>query len=84
MSPWRDLVFLKIGGDARIEIIKSIPKNVQLKTCPIRFPGAQSAPLHPEPPERLLNVNSYSRVGFNLHRGRWKMPLLFSHWKCSW
>ena len=35
MSPWRDLVFLKIGGDARIEIIKSIPKKVQLKTCHI-------------------------------------------------
>ena len=45
-----------------------------LKTCPIRFPGAQSASLHPELPQGLLKVNSYSNTGFNLHRGRWQMP----------
>ena len=32
MSPWRDLVLLWIGGGARIEIIKSVPKNIQLCT----------------------------------------------------
>ena len=32
MLPWRDLVLLWIGGDARIEIIKSVPKNIQLST----------------------------------------------------
>ena len=30
MSPWRDLVLLYIWEDARIEIIKSVPKNIQL------------------------------------------------------
>ena len=29
MSPWRDVVPLYIWGDARMEIIKSVPKNVQ-------------------------------------------------------
>ena len=48
-----------------------------LKTCPTRFPGAQSASLHPELPQGLLKVNSYSSVGFSLHRGRWQMPLMF-------
>ena len=32
MSPWRDLVLLWIGGAARIKIIKSVPKNIQLST----------------------------------------------------
>ena len=32
MSPWRNLVLLWIGGGARIEIIKSVPKNIQLST----------------------------------------------------
>ena len=49
-----------------------------LKTCPIGFPGAQTASLHPELPQGLLKVNSYGNTGFNtgfnLHRGRWQMP----------
>ena len=55
-----------------------------LKTCPTRFPGAQSASLHPELPQGLFKVNSYSSIGFNLRRGRWQMSFLFSHWQCSW
>ena len=34
-----------------MEIVKSVPKNIDLKTCPTRFPGAQSASLHPELPQ---------------------------------
>ena len=30
MSPWRDLMLLKMWGDARIEIIKYVPKTIQL------------------------------------------------------
>ena len=41
-----------------------------LKTSPTRFPGAQSASLHPELPQGLLKVNSYSSMGLNLCRGR--------------
>ena len=48
-----------------------------LKTCPTRFPGARSASLRPELPEWVLKVNSCSSTGFNLHRGREQMPLLF-------
>ena len=55
-----------------------------IKMCPIRFPGAQSASFHPELPQGLLKVNSCSSTGFNLLRGRWQMPLLFSCWQCSW
>ena len=62
-----------------MKTIKSVPKSINyLKTCHTRFPGAQSASLHPELPQGLLKVNTYSSMGFNLHRGRWQMPLLFS------
>ena len=53
----------------RIKMIKSAPKNICLKTCPTRFPGAQSVSLYPELPQGLLKVNSYSSMGFNLPRG---------------
>ena len=53
----------------RIKMIKSVPKNICLKTCPTRFPGAQSVSLYPELPQGLLKVNSYSSMGFNLPRG---------------
>ena len=52
-----------------------------LKTCPSRSPGVQSSSLEPELPQGLLKVNSYSSMGFNLCKGRWQMPLLFSHWQ---
>ena len=62
MLPWRDLVLLQIWGDARIKIIKSVLKNIQLsKTCPTRFPGA----LHPKFPQPVLKVYNYSSTGFN-------------------
>ena len=32
MLPWRDLVLLWIRGAAKFEIIKSVPKNIQLST----------------------------------------------------
>ena len=38
-----------------------------LKTCPTRFPGAQSTSLHPELPQELLKVDSYSNMGFTVH-----------------
>ena len=60
------------------------PTSNYLKTCPTKFPGAQSASLHPELPQELLKVNSYSSMGFNSHRARWQVPLLFIHWQCSW
>ena len=41
-----------------------------LKTCSTRFPGAQSASLHPELPW-VLKVSSRSSTGFGLCRGRW-------------
>ena len=55
-----------------------------LQTCPTRFPGAQSASLHPELPLELLKVSSYGSAGFNLCRGRWQRPLLFTCWRCPW
>ena len=54
------------------------------KTYPTKFPGAQSASLHPELPQGLLKVNSYSSMGFSLHRGRRQMPLMFCGCQCSW
>ena len=50
-------------------------ENIYLKTCPTRFPGAQRASIHPEFPQRVLQVNSCSSTGFNLSRGRWQMNL---------
>ena len=47
-----------------------------LKACPARFPGAQSASLHPELPPELLKVNSYSSMEFSLHRGGWRVPVV--------
>ena len=35
---------------AKIGIVKSVPENNYLKTCPTRLPGARSASLHPELP----------------------------------
>ena len=46
-----------------------IPEDLRL-----RFPGAQSASLHPELSQGLLKVNSYSSMGFNLSRERLQMP----------
>ena len=44
-----------------------------LNTCPTRSPGPCSASLLPEP-QGLLNVNSYSSLGFNLLR-KWKVKV---------
>ena len=41
----------------------------------------QSASLHPEWPQRAFNVNSCNSTGLSLHRGRWQVLLLFSHWQ---
>ena len=58
-----------------MEIIKSVPKNIQLsKDLSTRFPGAQSASFNSELPWGLLKVASYSSMGLNLSRGRWLMP----------
>ena len=68
-----------------MEIIKSVPKNIQLsKDLSHQIPwSTERASVHPELPQGLL-VNSYSSLGFSLHRSRWQMPLLVSHWQCSW
>ena len=45
--------------DARIRIIKPVPEiSTYIKTCAIRFPGAQSTSLHPELTQGVLKVNS--------------------------
>ena len=69
----------KVGHDWATEL-----NWTDLKTCPTRLPGAQSASVHPELPQGLLKIFSYSSLGFNLRRSRWQMPLLFSHWQFSW
>ena len=63
--------------------MKSVPENTQpSKELSHQIPGAQSASLHPELPQRVLKISSCSSAGFSLCRGRWQMPL-FSHWQCS-
>ena len=49
---------------SRIEIIKSVSKNIQLS----KELSHQSASLHPELPQGLLKVSSYSSMGFRLQR----------------
>ena len=62
----------------------SVPENIYLKAGPTRFPGAQSASVHPELPQEALKVNTCSSTRFSLHPGRWQTPLLFSFWQFSW
>ena len=77
MSLWRDLVLLQIWGDAGIEIIKPVPQNIQLsKELSQQIPWSTECSLHPELPQGMLKVNSYSSVGFHLCKGRWQTPLL--------
>ena len=69
--------------DAKIGTMKYLKISNCPKTCPTRFPVAQSASLHPELPQGMLKINSYSSSilaeVFNIGRGRWQMPvLLFS------
>ena len=64
-------------------IMISVPENICLKSGPTRFPGARSASLHPELPQEVLKVNTCSSTRFNLHPGRWQMPLLFTCWQFS-
>ena len=42
-----------------------------LKSCPTRFPGAQSVSLTLNS-VRGVEVSSHSSMGFSLRRGRWK------------
>ena len=68
-----------------MEIIKSVPENIQLsKDLSHQIPWSTGCLTPPWTPSRGVEVNSYSSMGFNLHRGRWQMPLLFTHWQCSW
>ena len=55
-----------------------------LKTCPTRFPGTQSASLHPELPRGLLKVNSNSSLGFNLHRVKWSHSVMSDSLRPPW
>ena len=85
MSPWMDLVVLYIWENARIEIIKSVPKSIQLsKDLSHQIPWSTECLIPPWTLSRVVEVNSYSNMGFNLRRGRWQMSVLFSHWQCSW
>ena len=64
MSSWKDLVLFpryeEMQGLGSWNQFLKIPSH--LKSCPTRFPGAQSASLHPELPQRVLKINSCSRV----------------------
>ena len=47
-----------------------------VKTCSISFPGARTASRSTlNSLQGGLRVNSCGSTGFNLHRGRWQMPL---------
>ena len=62
-----------------IKVIKSIPNNIRLsKDLSHQIPWSTECLSPPELPQRLSKVNSYSSTGFNLHRGGWQMPLMFS------
>ena len=70
--------------------LNNLAHTKHLKACSARFPGAQSASFHPELPQEVLKVSSCSSTGFNLCRGKWRLPL-FSHWQmlsasaiCHW
>ena len=53
---------------------------ITTKTSSTSFPGAQTClTLHPEFPSGHVEGQSCSSTGINLCRGRWQMPLLFSH-----
>ena len=68
-----------------MEIIKSVPTNIQLsEDLSHQIPRSTGCLTPPWTPSRAVEVNSYSSMGFNLHRGRWQVPLLFTHWQCSW
>ena len=81
---WHAAVYVCKDSERTEQLNWNCKTSNYLKTCPIRFPGAQSASLHPELPQGVLKVNSYNSTGFNLCRGRWQMLLLFSDWQCSW
>ena len=80
LSDWTE-----IWGNPRIEIIKSVPKNIQLsKDLSYQIPWNTECLPPPWTPSGLLTVNRYSSMEFNLRRGRWQMPLLFTHWQHPW
>ena len=79
----REACHTEVHGVAESDMTERL-NWTNIKSCPTRFPGAQSASLHPELTQGLLKVKSYSSMGLSLHRGRWQTPLLFSHWQCSW
>ena len=70
MSSRRDLVLSWTCGDARIQIMKSVPENIYLaKDLFYRFPGAQNAwvsTLNSLP--GTSKVNSCRSTGFNLRK----------------
>ena len=54
--------------------------TITTKTSSTSFPGAQTClTLHPEFPSGHVEGQTCSSTGTNLCRGRWQMPLLFSH-----
>ena len=67
------LNWTEIGGDARIELTKSIPKNNYLKTYSISIPEAKCLILHLNSLQGVSKVNSCSSIGFSSHRSKWKM-----------
>ena len=71
--------------DARIEIIKSVPKNIQLsKDLFHQIPWSTECLTPPWIPSGVVEGQQPSSMGFNLRRGRWQMHLLFSRGQCSW
>ena len=68
MSPWSDL-------DARIGIMKSVPENNYLKTCPTSFSGAQSVSFSTLNSLRgTLKINSRSSTDSILTEADGKCP----------
>lgn len=78
-SSWRDLVLLYIWGDTRTEVIKSVPKNIQLsEDLSHQLPWSTGRLTPPCTPWQVLRVNSYGSTELSPHRGRWQVPLFLS------
>ena len=73
----------EIWGDASIEIIKSIPKNIQLsKDRSHQIPWSTECLTPPWSPSEGVEGQQLWQHWVQSPRGRWQTPLLFSHWQC--
>ena len=64
---------------------QTVPKNIQLsEDLSHQIPWSTERLTPPWTPSGFVEGQSYSSMEFSLHKGRWQMPSLFSHWQCSW